>query len=217
MNSSETLALLSAGRVVAIMRGDFRGQEEEIVAVLCEAGITAVELTLNSADAMNAIKQLAMRFGTQIAVGAGTVLRTEEVDQVADVGACFVVSPNRDVRVIEAAKRRHLISLPGCFTPSEIVEALAAGADAAKLFPANSLGPGFVRAMRGPLPHARLVPTGGVTPETAREYMLAGAWAVAVGSELVGPDALTDGGLGRLQTRAAAFVDAVRSAEGASR
>lgn len=190
------------------MRGDFGGLEEEIVAVIVEAGLNAIEVTLNSPNAFNSIERLAARFGSMTAVGAGTVLRPEEVERAADAGAQFIVSPNRDKRVIEVTKRLNLVSLPGCFTPSEIVEALSAGADAAKLFPASSLGVAFVKALRGPFPELRVVPTGGVTPDAAREYLAAGAWAVAAGSELIGKDVITQGGLDRLRARAAAFASA---------
>lgn len=183
--------------------------------MLAAAGLTAVEVTLNSPGAVETIGRLAGRFGASLAVGAGTVLTTDEVARAADAGAQFIVSPNRQLGVITATKRRGLISLPGCFTPSEVVEALEAGADAAKLFPATSLGPGYVRALHGPLPGTRLVPTGGVTPEVAREYALAGAWAVGVGSELFNRDALAARDDVWLHDRAAAYAAAMRAAGGA--
>jgi Entner-Doudoroff aldolase len=199
----ETIQHIEAGKIIAILRGDFRGREEDIVAAMREGGLTAVEVTLNSPDALAAIRRLANRFGQVMAVGAGTVLTPEEVSQAADAGASFIVSPNRDLRVIETTKRLGLISLPGCYTPSEIVEAINAGADAAKLFPANSLGPGYLKALRGPLPQVRTVPTGGVTPELARAYFAAGAWAIGAGSELLGKN-FDD--LAGLRDRTAAFV-----------
>jgi Entner-Doudoroff aldolase len=210
MTSDQVLELIEAGRIVAILRGDFGGREEQIVGVLVEAGVTAVEVTLNSPNAFDSINRLSASFGWRIAVGAGTVLRVDEVERAAGVGARFIVSPNRNVSVIGTTKRLGLVSLPGCFTPSEIVEAMDAGADAAKLFPAQSLGIDFIKAMRGPLPHARLIPTGGVTPEAARDYLAAGAWALGVGSELVGKDVMSDEGLESLRRRAREFAEAVR-------
>jgi len=204
-----TIQHIEAGRIIAILRGDFAGREEDIVAAMIAGGLSAVEVTLNSRDAFAAINRLANRFGSQMAVGAGTVLTPNEVLRAADAGARFIVSPNRDVAVIEETKKRGLISLPGCFTPSEVVEAINAGADAAKLFPANSLGPAFVKALRGPLPTIRTVPTGGVTAELAREYFAAGAWAIGAGSELIGKDLFVAGGLEKLRQRTAAFVDAI--------
>jgi 2-dehydro-3-deoxyphosphogluconate aldolase / (4S)-4-hydroxy-2-oxoglutarate aldolase len=208
MTSEQIGNLIEAGRIVAILRGDFGGHETELVTVLLETGITAVEVTLNSPAALVTIEQLARRFGTNSAIGAGTVLRVDEVKQAADAGARFIVSPNRNSAVIDATKRLGLFSLPGCFTPSEIVEALDAGADAVKLFPANTLGPTYLKAVRAPLNSVRLVPTGGVTPEAAREYFAVGAWAVGIGSELVGKDILQDGSFSLLRERATAFVKA---------
>jgi|SoiMethySBSTD1v2_1073268.scaffolds.fasta_scaffold599575_1 2-dehydro-3-deoxyphosphogluconate aldolase / (4S)-4-hydroxy-2-oxoglutarate aldolase len=212
MTLDQVVEQIESGRIVAILRGDFNGREVEIVDALVESGITAVEATLNSPGAFDSINRLASRFGSRIAVGAGTVLRPEEVEQAAGAGARFIVSPNINAKVIELTKRLGLVSLPGCFTPSEILEALGAGADAVKLFPAQSLGPGFIKAMRGPLPNVRMIPTGGVTPEVAGGYIQAGAWALGVGSELIGKDVINDDGFVSLRRRASDFAKAARGA-----
>jgi Entner-Doudoroff aldolase len=201
---------MEAGRIVAILRGDWGGAEEEMVAVLETSGVTAVEVTLNSPGALGTIARLAKRFGERLVIGAGTVVEPAQVEAVASAGGQLIVSPNRDRAVIEATRQRGLFSLPGCFTPSEIVEALAAGAQAIKLFPAQSLGVDFLRAMAGPLPGVRWVPTGGVTPEMARAYFAAGAWAVGVGGELFGRGTIDDQRLAALCGRAEAYVAAVR-------
>jgi len=208
----QTIEQIESGRIIAILRGDFGGREEEIVNALVESGITAAEVTLNSPGAIDSIGRLAASFGSRIAVGAGTVLRPEEVERAADAGASFIVSPNLNAKVIEVTKRLGLISAPGCFTPSEIVEAMGAGADAVKLFPAQCLGPDFIKAMRGPLPNVRLIPTGGVTPEAARGYIAAGAWALGVGSELIGKEVMNDSGFESLRRRASDFAEAARGA-----
>ena len=206
----QTIQRIEAGKIIAILRGDFAGREEDIVAAMISGGLTAVEVTLNSRDAFAAINRLAKRFGSEMAVGAGTVLTPNEVLRAADAGAQFIVSPNRNIAVIEQTKKLDLVSLPGCFTPSEVVEAVNAGADAAKLFPATSLGPAFVKALRGPLPQIRTVPTGGVTAELAREYFAAGAWAIGAGSELIGKDLFAESGLEKLRQRTSAFVNAIK-------
>jgi 2-dehydro-3-deoxyphosphogluconate aldolase / (4S)-4-hydroxy-2-oxoglutarate aldolase len=210
MSSEQVVEQIESGRIIAILRGDFGGREEEIVDALVGSGITAVEVTLNSPGAIDSIGRLAAGFGSRIAVGAGTVLRPEEVERAADAGARFIVSPNLNAKVIEVSKRLGLISFPGCFTPSEIVEAMGAGADAVKLFPAQCLGPDFIKAMRGPLPNVRLIPTGGVTPEAARGYIAEGAWALGVGSELIGKDVMNDEGFRSLRRRASDFAEAAR-------
>lgn len=201
---------IATGKVIAILRGDFRGREGEIASALCDAGIIAAEVTLNSPGAVEAIRRLAASFGSHMAIGAGTVLKPDDVARVADAGAQFMVSPHCDCAVIRTAKRRGLASFPGCFTPSEVVEAFEAGADAAKLFPAQCLGPAFVKALHGPFPGVRVIPTGGVTPEMAREYFKAGAWAVAAGSELLGKPFEGEHWAKTLRERAGAYVAAAR-------
>jgi Entner-Doudoroff aldolase len=206
--SETTIKQIERGRVIAILRGDFGGQETRLVETLSAGGITAVEVTLNSPNALPSIGRLLAEFGQQLAIGAGTVLHPDEVARVAELGAQFIVSPNCNAAVIAATKRAGLASFPGCFTPSEIVAALEAGADACKLFPAQTLGVGFVKALRGPLPQARLIPTGGVTPAVAREYFAVGAWAVGVGSELLGRGLAATPDWDALRERASEFVRA---------
>jgi Entner-Doudoroff aldolase len=212
MDAATVLKQVAAGRIIAILRGDYRGRETEIVSTIAAAGVTAVEVTLNSPAALTSIARLVKEFGATMAVGAGTVLSVEDVGKVADLGAGFVVSPNRNVDVIQETKSRGLASFPGCFTPSEMLEATAAGADAVKLFPAVTLGVAFVKALRGPLPEVRTIPTGGIDPAAARQYIAAGAFAVGIGSDLLGSGLFADGGMDRLSARAAAFVAAVREA-----
>ena len=200
------LSRIEASRVITILRGDFRDTISRLAHILADAGLTAVEATLNSTDPLRLIKTLVAEIGDRAVIGAGTVLTPDDVSRVADVGAQFIVSPNFNTTVVARTKKLNLVSVPGCFTPTEVVAALDAGADAIKLFPATHLGPSYVKALRGPLNHVRLVPTGGVTPENAREYRAAGAWAIGVGSELIGPD------LDAISPRAAAFVAAMRDA-----
>ncbi len=199
---------IEKGRTIAILRGDYYRIAEGIATALSEAGVTAVEVTFNSPNVLESIAALAAKFSGRMAVGAGTVLSPHEVRQARDAGAQFIVSPNMDPAVIQETKKQGMLSFPGCFTPTEAMAAVQTGADAVKLFPASSLGVGFVKAIRGPLPDLRLVPTGGVTPEMAKEYFAAGAWAVGVGSELVSKDVFQTGGLDRLRDRALAFVHA---------
>jgi Entner-Doudoroff aldolase len=207
--SQGTLARIERGRIVAILRGDFSGVDAMLADVLIRAGVTAIELTVDSPDAFARIALLARTYAGRMAIGGGTVLNVDHVEQLAEAGASFVVSPNRDVKVIAAAVSRGMVAIPGCQTPSEIVEAIEAGAQAVKLFPAQVLGPDFLHAIRAPLGRVRLVPTGGITPVLARAYRDAGAWALGVGSELVGRmsgDVLDEA----LATRACAFVEAAR-------
>ena len=210
MNHQQILSQIEQGRVIAILRGDFSGSEAAMVEALISGGVTAVEVTLNSPNALQKISQLVKEFGSRCAIGAGTVLTSDEVKNVADAGGTFIVSPNCDVAIIQTTRQLNLASFPGCFTPTEVVQAMQAGADAAKLFPATSLGPGYVKALRAPLNDVKLIPTGGVTPEIAVEYLRAGAWAVGIGSELTGKEILADTTFEKLRDRAAEFSGAMK-------
>ncbi|WP_149193316.1 bifunctional 4-hydroxy-2-oxoglutarate aldolase/2-dehydro-3-deoxy-phosphogluconate aldolase [Luteimonas suaedae] len=209
-SANATLGLIEAGRIVAILRGHAGDADQVLSATLADAGITALELTVDSPDAFSRIGRLAQAWAGRMAIGAGTVRTVEQARRAADAGAAFIVSPNRDTAVIAAAVSLGLVAIPGCQTPSEIVEAVDAGAQAVKLFPAQALGPAFVRAVRAPLGDVRLVPTGGVTPELARAYRGAGAWALGAGSELLGGDLAQGIDTGALAARARAFAEAAR-------
>jgi 2-dehydro-3-deoxyphosphogluconate aldolase/(4S)-4-hydroxy-2-oxoglutarate aldolase len=209
LTRQETLDLIGRGRLIAILRGNFADRVDVIGDILCEAGVHAMEVTMNSPRVLESIERLARGQGTRMAVGVGTVRTVDEVSQAADAGATFVVSPDCDVAVVEATRARGMVSVPGCFSPTEIAQAARAGADAVKLFPASCLGPGFVRAMKGPSPELKMVPTGGVTVDSVGHWLKAGAWALGVGGELVNPQ----DDPAQLRGRADAFVAACRRAD----
>jgi 2-dehydro-3-deoxyphosphogluconate aldolase/(4S)-4-hydroxy-2-oxoglutarate aldolase len=186
----------------------------EAVAAVADAllsgGVRAFELTLNDpeTDALRAI-EAAARTGASLGleVGAGTVLSIEAAGRAIDAGATFLVMPHLDEALVTWAAARGIPAFPGCATPTEILAAWRAGASAVKLFPASSAGPGFVREMRGPFPDIPLVPTGGVTLETAPAFIAAGAVAVGIGGWLLG-----DGDPSGIRERAGAVVSAVAAA-----
>lgn len=210
MTRQDILQFIAKHRLVAILRGDMQGRELEVVAALKEAGVAAVEMSIVSPGFDATLKRIATAFGSSIAIGAGTVLTCDHLRRSIDSGAQFIVSPDGNPEVIEATLRAGLVSLPGAFTTTEIVQAMRWGADAVKLFPAGNLGPGYVRAVQAPLPQARLVPTGGVTLEDLPEYWSAGAWAVGVGSELVNARRILDLDLSELKRVARDFTAAAR-------
>jgi Entner-Doudoroff aldolase len=207
VSASEIIQRIEHGRVIAILRGDFRENGLAIASALADAGVSAIEITMNSPGVLELIATLSAAVAERVAIGAGTVLKPDEVANVARAGAKFIVSPNCNPVVIAHTKRLGLVSIPGCFTPTEVIAALDAGADAIKLFPATNLGPAYIKALRGPLNDVRLVPTGGVTPELAKEYRVSGAWAIGVGSEL------TRGGSSQIRSRAAEFVQAMETSQ----
>lgn len=205
--SAWPLSAIDATGVVAIIRGRFIDRIEQIVEALIEGGLQAIEISLTSPDALTQIERAAAAAGTRAAIGAGTVMRVHDVEDVARIGGVFIVSPVIDGDVIRAALDRGLLPIPGACTPTEVAAAIRAGAPAVKLFPADTMAPAFVRALRAPFPDVRLVPTGGVTLERAGEFARAGAWAVGVGSPLVSPDTEPD----TLARTAAEFIAVMRA------
>jgi 2-dehydro-3-deoxyphosphogluconate aldolase/(4S)-4-hydroxy-2-oxoglutarate aldolase len=180
-------AAIVRGRVIAIARGLDPASLIRIGEGLAAGGIGAFEVTLNSPGALRSIEALAARFGDEeLLVGAGTILTVEDARAAIGSGARYIVMPHTDVAVIEHAASRGVPVFPGAFTPTEILAAWRAGATAIKVFPASCVGPSFVRELRGPLPAIPLVPTGGVTLETAPAYIAEGAVAVGLGSWLTG-------------------------------
>ena len=207
-SSSDAWAAIDECGVIAIIRGRFLDRIDEIVGQLIDGGVRAIEISLTSPDALEQIERAVAAAGSRATVGAGTVVQAQEVEEVFRRGAAFVVSPVVDEAVISASLDRSMLPVPGAFTPTEMTTAVRLGARAVKLFPADSLGPLFVRAVLAPLPGLKLVPTGGVTLERAREFAAAGAWAIGVGSPLVSnPLDMT-----ALSARAAQFVAAMRPA-----
>jgi 2-dehydro-3-deoxyphosphogluconate aldolase/(4S)-4-hydroxy-2-oxoglutarate aldolase len=195
--------------LIAIVRfhdgGDLRGTMDALV----RGGIEAIELTIDTPGALAAVAEATEAGRT---VGVGTVLTADQVRASAAAGARFVVSPALVPEVIEIALELGLEPLPGVYTATELLQAIAAGSRAVKLFPACAGGPGYLKALRGPFPAVPIVPTGGIRIDEIAAYLEAGATSVALGSELVGRTApATDAEFERIKTRAARAVAAVTS------
>ena len=193
--------------LVAILRGLVPAEATAIGAVLLDAGFRILEVPLNSPEPFASIEALAGRFAEQALVGAGTVIDPADVARLREAGGQLVVTPHTDPRVIEAAKAAGMACLPGVATPSEAFAALRAGADALKLFPAETLGTVALKAWRAVLPaKVALLPVGGITPESMAPWRAAGAAGFGLGSALYRPgDAPA-----RVATAAAQFVEAWR-------
>ena len=199
---------LVTGGVVAIARRLNADTAPQAADALVAGGVLAFEITLNEpvGDALRAIESLANR-APALAIGAGTVLSIDSARLALDAGATFLVMPHTDPELVAWAATRGVPTLPGAFTPTEVLAAWRAGAAAVKLFPASVAGPAFVRECHGPFPEIPLVPSGGVTAETAADFIRAGAVAVGVGSWLIG-DAESSG----VTTRARQVVQVVAEA-----
>jgi 2-dehydro-3-deoxyphosphogluconate aldolase/(4S)-4-hydroxy-2-oxoglutarate aldolase len=205
-----TLDQIKTHRVVAILRGCDPAHVLPIVEALYAGGIRLLEITLNSRDALNAIKETSKQWGDKLVVGAGTVLTPDEARSAVDAGARFILSPTLDIATIERTNALGALSIPGAFTATEILTAWRNGAGMVKVFPA-SVGPAYLRDLRGPLPQIPLMPTGGVNLENIRQFAKAGAAAFGIGSALVRlTDELTPSYLQDLTTTAAAYMQAVK-------
>jgi 2-dehydro-3-deoxyphosphogluconate aldolase/(4S)-4-hydroxy-2-oxoglutarate aldolase len=207
-----TVQAIEDAGVVAVIRLHDAAAGRHVAAALAEGGITALEVTMTVPNAVQLIAELSASVSARVIIGAGTVLDAGTAVQVIDAGARFVVSPIFRSTVIDACHQRQTVAIPGCLTPTEIFQATEAGADIVKVFPATSLGPGYVKDLRGPLPRLRLMPTGGVTLENAGDWIRAGAVAVGVGSALVDQRDIASGRFDRIAERARLFVSAVRQA-----
>ncbi|GAA1258123.1 bifunctional 4-hydroxy-2-oxoglutarate aldolase/2-dehydro-3-deoxy-phosphogluconate aldolase [Pseudonocardia aurantiaca] len=199
---------LASTRVVAILRAEHAGRAEAVADVLVANGIRCLELTLTTEGALDVVERLAAKLPQDVEVGVGTVLSAGDVDRAVDAGARFVVSPTVAPEVVAAALRRGVASYPGAMTPTEIQAAWTLGASAVKLFPAGTLGTGHLKSVRAPLPHVPLVPTGGVEVHAVGAWLDAGAFAVGMGSPLIGDALSGDGDLSALADRARAVTAA---------
>lgn len=207
-------ARIETGGVIAIVRGARVDAVADVAGALEAGGVTAVEVTMDSARATDQLAAVADAVGDETAVGAGTVLDAETARTALLAGADFVVSPALAVDVIELCNRYGAVSIPGVMTPTEAVRAVEAGADYVKVFPAATLGPAHLASMAAPLSQLSMVPTGGVTLETVADFVDAGAVAVGVGSALVDTDAVAAGDFEAITETARAFRTAVDDARG---
>jgi 2-dehydro-3-deoxyphosphogluconate aldolase/(4S)-4-hydroxy-2-oxoglutarate aldolase len=209
----DVLSKITDSGLVAIVRVDNSAEAGRIVEACAQGGATAIEITFTVPGAAAVIEELAARFpARQIAIGAGTVLDPETARIAILSGARFVVSPSLNPNTARLCNRYQIPYLPGAGTIGEIVEALECGVDIVKVFPGETLGPGFVKAARAPLPHASLMPTGGVTIDNAAEWIAAGSVALGVGGSLTAGTKKGDfKAVTRLTRR---FIDVIREARG---
>lgn len=206
------IARLLENGVLAILRGV---TPDDVVAVgraLQEGGVTSMEITMDSPHALKAIERAAEAFGDAMWIGAGTVLDAETARAAILAGAEWIVSPALNVETIRVAKRYGKAVIPGVLTPTEMLQAYEAGADAVKIFPAGTMGPAYIKEVSGPLPHIPKIPTGGITLETAPLFIRAGAAAVGIGGALYRPQTFAERGPAHITETARKFVAAVRAA-----
>ena len=190
MCESVIKAVLEA-KVIAIVRGVYGEDCLKLAQALQRGGIRMMEVTFDQSKpaelerTSDTVRMIGEHMGESMLLGAGTVTSVHMVELAKQAGAKFIVSPNTNEAVIRAAKAAGMVTMPGALTPTEVLEAHSYGADFVKLFPANSMGPGYLKAIRSPLNHVRLLAVGGVDEKNAAEYLKAGAVGVGVGGNLV--------------------------------
>jgi len=211
-NKVESIARLVAAGALGIIRVEKADNLIHIVRALQKGGLECVEITMTTPGALRVIEETARELDG-VLIGVGTVLDGETARQAILAGAEFLVTPTVELDVIEMANRYGVVVIPGAMTPTELLTAWEAGADMVKVFPAEVLGPGYLKAIRGPLPQIPLAPTGGITPENSGEFIRAGAAMVCAGGWLVDKKAVAEGHYEVLTERSRQLVEAVRRAK----
>jgi 2-dehydro-3-deoxyphosphogluconate aldolase/(4S)-4-hydroxy-2-oxoglutarate aldolase len=197
--------------IVAVVRTPDSQQLVEVVRALADGGVTVAEITMTVPDALSVLRQVRQALGERVLLGAGTILDAETARAALLAGAEYLVAPTLNLHVIRLCQRYSKLVMPGAFTPTEILTAWEAGADIIKVFPAEVVGPAFFKAMRGPLPQIRLMPTGGVDLNTAADFLRAGACCLGLGSQLVEPRAVAERDFDRIRDLARQYVAIVKS------
>lgn len=193
MTREQILDSVLASGAVAVVRMADSGRLVRVAEAIAEGGVTAIEVTMTTPNALAVIEDVSRQLGDAVIVGVGSVLDAETTRQAVDAGARYVVSPVFKREIIEESHRMGVPAMPGCFTPTEVLTATEAGADTIKVFPADVLGMSFFKGVLAPMPHLRLMPTGGVSLTNAGDWIRAGAVAVGVGSALLDKQAIADG------------------------
>ena len=212
MTRAEVTQRIEALGIVAVIRLQDPSRLRAVVDAIAAGGVRALEVTMTVPRAVEMIAEIAPTLPRGFLFGAGTVLDKATVNKVINAGAQFIVSPVFRKELIMAAHVRDVAAMPGCMTPTEILDAWDAGADIVKVFPATTFGPGYLKDLRAPLPQVKLMPTGGVTLENAGEWIRAGAVAVGVGSALLDSAAIAEGRYKVLEDNARRIVASVAAA-----
>ena len=212
MNKSSIIDRLLHPGIVAIIRADSSGQLLHAAQALYDGGVTAMEVTMTTPNALQVIQEVSAHFGDKVLIGVGSVLDTETGRAALLAGAQFVVSPITKPELISMSNRYGKPIISGAYTPTEALTAYEMGADFIKIFPADQLGPQYIKNILAPMPQLPIIPTGGVNVSTVEAFIKAGCVALGAGSSLVGKDVLKNQDWKKLSETAAAFVEAIKKA-----
>lgn len=213
MDKAEVLRRISDTGIVPVVRAASADEAVLAVEAIKAGGIAILEITMTVPGAVKVIEELATRYGDEAVVGAGTVLDQETARACIDAGANFVVSPSLNIPTIELCVSRSIPIFPGALTPTEVVTAWQAGADAVKIFPCGAVGGAkYLTSLKAPLPQVKMIPTGGISLTTAASFIEAGAFALGVGADLVDLKAIRSGDGERVTAAARAYLEAVQNA-----
>lgn len=214
VSKDEVLERIQKAGVISIFRVDAPEGCIAAMDALMKGGLAVFEVTMTTPGALKVVRDARYRFGDRALVGAGTVLDKVDARTAIEADAQFLVSPSLDKEVLDVCRSAGVVSCPGAFTATEILQAWKWNADLVKVFPVSQVGPGYIKAIRGPLPQVRLVPTGGVDAANLGDYLAAGAFAVGIGGGLVSPKAVSEGRYGELTQAAELVSGAVKRARG---
>jgi 2-dehydro-3-deoxyphosphogluconate aldolase/(4S)-4-hydroxy-2-oxoglutarate aldolase len=211
----ETKRTLEQVGLIPVLRASSVEVGHALVDAMLAGGITVVEVTMTVPNALTLLRELKQRHGKKLLLGSGTVTDAAQADATIDAGAEFVVSPSLHLDVIAKTKELKRISIPGALTPTEVITAWRAGADYVKVFPCSAMGgASYLKSLLAPFPELKLIPTGGVTLQTAPDFLRAGARALGVGADLVNNAAIAEGKPEIVTNAARAYLDVIRAARG---
>src|ERR1039457_4617132 len=201
--------------LIPVLRAKNATQAHAVVEAMIAGGVTVVEVTMTVPGAVELLKELKKEYGSKLLLGSGTVTTADQCQATIDAGAEFVVSPSLHLEVIATTKKNGKLSCPGALTPTEAITAWNAGADYVKIFPCSAVGgASYLKSLLAPFPHLKIIPTGGVTLQTAESFIKAGARALGVGGDLVNLAAIEEGHPEKITEAAKAYLQIIAVARG---
>lgn len=209
MRSSDTYQIIRETGIIAILRGTGEDESLHTIDALVKGGVKAIEVTFNTPNADSIIKRAVKEFGGSAIIGAGTVTNTSSAVRAIECGAQFVLAPNTDADVISIVRRYGKLMIPGAFTATEVLKCYESGADVVKIFPVTSVGPKYIKDLRGPYDYVDMIPVGGVDIDNAEAFIKAGSVALGVGGGLIKKEFIANRDYKSMEELAARFISKV--------